>query len=223
MPEYFEVLTGPQAAAMLGLDGFRERNWPLEFSCRHGRHDVPYIQSRRWREPFIVDGIPVAHPTLVLRHLGYFVRDTVDGIRPDERIELALEHARRLRLVTLDDLHTRGGANPGDAALRPILKRRRGEPCTESYPETRTLQAFRSWGLQTFTQVPVYDVPEGWQTGTELPRLRSDFAVMYRPVPRRPAFVKPHDAVRVELHSIEHHGATFVSGLRRRETTQTPE
>ncbi len=207
---YEEVLTGPHAAALLGLDGFRERNWPLQFCCPHGRHDVPFIQTRRWKEPIDVDGARIAHPSLVLRHLGYYLTGSLDGIGASERIELAVEHARRRKLITLDDLWTRGGANPGDAALRPIIRARRGEPCTESYAETITMQTFRAWGLQVFTQVPVFDVPLQWRTADEHERLRSDFAISYERLPKRPKTFKPSEVLLLELFSAEFHGGSFV-------------
>ncbi len=89
MPNCFEeVLTGPHAAALLGLDGFRERNWELHYCCPHGRHDVPFIQTRKWQQPMDVDGALVAHPSLVLRHLGYYLTGTLDGLTAAARIEL---------------------------------------------------------------------------------------------------------------------------------------
>ncbi len=127
-----------------------------------------------------------------------------------------MEHARRLKLVTLEDLWTKGGANPGDAALRPILRDRRGEPCTESFGETVTLQTLRSWGLRVFTQVPVFDVPEDWRKADEHERLRSDFAIAYQPMRNRPRMFKPTDALLVELHSVEHHGDAFIADAAKR-------
>lgn len=65
-----------------------------------------------------------------------------------DRVELALESALRLGLVSLDELasvldrSTR--QRPGRAVLEAVLRRRPpGAPCTESYLETRAVQRMR--------------------------------------------------------------------------------
>ncbi len=80
------VLTGPAAAAQLGLDGFRDVAWPAMWcgplTCRPS---PGLIRTRRWDEPLVVGELLVANPVLILRHLGCVlteIESPADGLSP---------------------------------------------------------------------------------------------------------------------------------------------
>ena len=121
------ALTGPAAAALYQLDGFRDYKWPHSWCVPWGNNTYPgdrTVQARRWEVPQMIGDIPVCSVELVVRHLHAFPTDLVsraDGIAPIDRVELAVEHILRLG-------HTlcaaRGGSMSGDALLRSVLLRR---------------------------------------------------------------------------------------------------
>ncbi len=193
------ALTGPAAAALWKLDGFRDQTWPALWCCpRSAKYEPGVIRARAWSAPTVIDGIPVAPVSLVLRHL--------DGVRPPrgidqlDLVEFAVEHAMRDGLVTLNSLWSGGGADPGDMLIRKVLRRRpKGEPPTESYAETDFFQRLRGSGIHTWRQVPII--------GGRSPR-RSDFMASPRPR-RRPRFFQPHDGVLLEVDSREFHDNHF--------------
>jgi hypothetical protein len=93
------ALTGPAAAALYGLDGFREQIWPLLWCVPNGcATGDRLVQLRKWKVPVWVEQQAVAPIEVVLRHLNaaptdLFARE--DGISPIDRVELAVEHACR--------------------------------------------------------------------------------------------------------------------------------
>ncbi len=207
-PQRQVALTGPCAAALLGLDGFRDLEWGPAWCTKHIGRTFDYaIQTRLWRPPTERHGHEVAHPTLVLRHLGRFDLRPTDSMTARDRIELAVEHALRDKLVELGDLRVGGGANEGDRLIRQILKLRKNEPPTESFAETRWIQLLRKHGLTCWRQVPVLD---GTQ---ELHRV--DTVVPFNPRRPRPTLLRPTDGVLVEVDSREFHEHRFEEDHRR--------
>lgn len=202
------ALTGPCAAAVLGWDGFAGYPWPPLWCTKHfGRTIDQGIQTRLWRPPIEVHGHLVAHPALVLRHLGKGDLDQPDALSPRDRIELATEHALRAGLVQLGDLRVGGGANDGDRVMREVLKLRKDEPPTESYAETRWVQLLRANDLVCWRQVPVVD-------GTRQLH-RVDTVVPFNQRRPRPAILLPSDGVLVEVDSREFHANRFEEDHRR--------
>ncbi len=196
------ALTGPYAAALLGLDGFPDLDWSPAWCTKHGRVPIDgVIQTRLWRPPMERNGHLIAHPTLVLRHLGKFDLHHADSIAPRDRIELAVEHALRDGIVRTGDLRVGGGENNGDRMIREIINVRRNEPPTESYAETRWVQLLRASGLVCWRQVPVVD-------GTR--RLhRVDTVVPFNQRRPRPAVLLSSDGILVEVDSREFHENRF--------------
>ncbi len=198
------ALTGPAAAALLGLDGFRELEWPLVWcSPRSGSHHNNAIRTRKWEEPTWIGETPVAPTSLILRHLGNEESVLkVDHLSPADRIELAVEHALRDRLVKVADLQIRGSYCRGDVLLRILMKQRNGEPPTESYAETRSDQVLRSLGYWCWRQLPLVGADH-----------RVDFVL---PVnfsrdkrrPRPPVF-RPELGLIIEIDSKEFHANAF--------------
>ena len=190
----YVALTGPAAAARLGLDGFRDREWCPRWCAPASTRAAPgVIRTRAWAEPVVIDELRVAALSVVLRHLDGM--GTVGRLFEDERVELAVEHALRDGGVTIEKLRVGGGAAPGDVLLRRVLARRPpGEPPTDSYAETRAVQRMRSIGLVPWRQVPVLG-PR---------RNRADFMLPYRPskrrlLPPRPEVFLPPYGVLVEI------------------------
>lgn len=201
------ALTGPHAAALYGLEGFRDLDWPLRWcSPVSGESEVDVIRTRQWAEPTVINGIAVAPISLVLRHLGDI--DAVGNLSARDRLELAVEHALREAMATVDDLRVAGGAAPGDTLLREVLRLRRDEPPTESYAETRTVQLLRSFGYEPWRQLPVV---EGGKT-----LHRVDLVIPFATQPRsRPEIVRPSDGLLIEIDSREFHSAEFEKDHRR--------
>jgi very-short-patch-repair endonuclease len=196
------ALTGPAAAALWGLDGFRDHDWPQLWCTPRNRNPTSGVKRiSQWDEPTEINGITVASVRTVLRHLGSAgPLITPAGLSDVDLAELAVEHALRLSQVTVDGLVLGGGTDPGHQLLREVLARRpKGEPPTESFAETRTVQKLRSVGIEPWRQVPVI----GRRT-----RLRADFMVPYR-LKRRPRVIRAWMGLLLELDSREFHEHRF--------------
>ena len=71
MPRHPLALTGPQAAAIYQLDGFRDHDWPLLWCAARKRHHEPgVIRTEMFGTPEVRDGLLLAPVPVVLRHLG---------------------------------------------------------------------------------------------------------------------------------------------------------
>ena len=190
------ALTGPAAAALYGLEGFNHRVWPHRYTTfTNGQSRRGVLRTTRWMPPTNFDGQLVADLGVVCQQLGYFVADMEDddGVTPMERIELAVEHARRI------GHHVgaaRGGGGMGSVALRQILSWAGDEPPTESYAETRAAQLFRGWGIDVWRQVPVL---------INRKRYRVDFVVRPSRRAARPQVLRPFDGLIVEVDGEEFH------------------
>jgi hypothetical protein len=202
------ALTGPAAAALHGLDGYRNQSWPLTWCVPATTTNVPgAIRTRRWLDPVEIGAMPVAPVSTVLRHLH--VTERRNGMSAVERAELALEHALRLEAVEAGDLSTPGSRCPGDRLLSDLLRRRDGEPPTESYAETRAVQLVRSLGYRCWRQVPILD------RSTVVHRV--DLVLPFRRL-RRPDVLIPGDGLLVEIDSREFHERSFERDHRRQST-----
>jgi hypothetical protein len=201
------VLTGPAAAALYRLDGFRDIIWPHRYATPyngHGGHHI--LRTRHWQPPKLVDGELLAALPIVLRHLNAFPQDLegcVDGISAQDRVELAAEHVRRLGpKITIP--HNAQG--PGDQLLRRVRKLSGVEPPTESYAETRSLQWYRTVGLQPWRQIAItingkkYRIDFGFSLG----------------VRHRPIRVRPNHMLFCELNSKEFHEGMFEQDSEKR-------
>lgn len=210
------ALTGPSAAGLLRLDGFRDLTWPLRWvATRSAKKETELVRTRRWAAPSEVHGVLVAAPSLVLRHLGddpdLLKQAAVsDGIAPLDRIELAFEHVLRLRLVTVRELHFRGGSHEGDKALRRVLALHGDQPPTESFAETRGAQLFRLFGWRVWRQMPIV----GFHGRIVH---RSDFVMPFH-VRRRPGLMRPSLGLLIELDSDEFHRNEFEKDHDRQST-----
>lgn len=198
------ALTGPAAAALYGLDGFRDIEWQptwcVPWSCEVAPGDRT-VRTRAWDTPQLVDEVPVCPIDLVMRHLNVFpndLRGRSDGLSPIDRVELALEHAARLGHKVLP---ASGGCMPGDVLLRDVMKRRGDGIPTESYAETRAVQVLRQWDIDPWRQIPI----------TERGRIsfRADFLIPFRPRRRRPDVIRACDGVLLEIDSREFHEPSF--------------
>ncbi len=201
------VLTGPAAAALHGLDGFVETIWPLRYACSsQGSGGSGVLTTRHWVDPVWFEDQPVAAVPLLLRHLNAFPEDLEsydDGMRPIDRVELAVEHARRLgHFVTVP----RSSRGPGDQMLRTVRRLSGSEPPTESYAETNVLQWSRSVGLCPWRQVEV-------KIGGR--RFRVDFGFPLQGG-RRPLVVRPSDVLLCEVDSRTFHQDRFEQDYERR-------
>ena len=198
MPQ-IQALTGPAAAALWKLDGFRGQTWPaLWCSPRSAKYEPGIIRPRARWTPTFLEEIPVAPVELALRHLDGVVPPT--GMDRCDLVEFALEHALRDGHVNLSTLGSRGGADPGDALLREVLARRpKGEPPTGSYAETEFVQRLRPANISVWRQVPII----GGVT-----RHRADFMVPYHRR-RRPTIFRPEDGLLLEIDSREFHDGRF--------------
>ena len=195
------ALTGPSAAALYELDGFRSQVWPpLWCAPMASRSGDRIIRTRKWQEPEEIDGVQVCPLPLVIRHLHAVPADmsvSTDGLSALQRVELAVEHAIRLKS---DIASAMGGAMTGDVILRQIMSTRGDEPATGSYAETRAAQLFRSLNIPAWRQVPI----------ARLGRIefRADFMLPFDQV-RRPEVFRPSMGLLVEIDSREFHEKQF--------------
>ncbi len=200
------ALSGPAAAQLLELDGFREGVWKQMWCSPHGVRPQPgVVRTRSWESPTFINSIPVASPALVLRHLADEPLNHL-VLSDHELVEMALEHALRDGLVSKSDLGTQGAKRRGERILRDVLRMQpQGEPPTESYAETRAVQVFRPLGFVPWRQVEVF----------ERGRLkhRVDFMIPVplgrRRRPPRPNLIVPSDGLLVKIDSAEWHAGTF--------------
>ncbi len=198
------LLTGPAAAALLGLDGFRDHVWPPTWLHPHTASASPgIIRTREPLVPMMVAGIPVAPVPLVLTHLGHHPEMLrVDRfMTPRNRVEYALEDAYRLGLVTPAELQALRSKMPGAQMIRELLILRGDEPPTESYAETTAVLVFRYLGYEVWRQVPILGL------GGE--RHRIDFVIAFRKRARRPLLLGPGIGLGVEVDSREFHEGAF--------------
>lgn len=212
-----KAVTGPSGAAGLGLDGFRDQEWPLSWcTSANGSRAPRVIRTGMWRDPVMVDGVATAPHALVLRHIGTFpedLRGRRDGITPMDRLELAVEHALRLQEVTLQDIAAHGGSQPGDVLLRQVLARRDDPVPTESYAETRAIQRFRPFGIRCWKQMRI------WDQGRV--RHRADLVIPRANgsrMPRKPEVLRPDQGLLVEIDSREFHERQFERDHQRQTT-----
>jgi very-short-patch-repair endonuclease len=198
--KYLVVLTGPAAAALHELDGFRERIWPHRYTTFHGgRREEGLIRTRKPFEPVAIGNVLVAPIWLVLRHLNSYPIDLLncdDGLAARDRVELAVEHARRdgVKLKT-----TLGGSDSGNAMLRDIRALIGIEPPTESYAETRLLQTLRGWDINPWRQICI---------SVDSKDYRVDFVVPARRIVR-PEVFRPVHGLIVEADSKQWHEGKF--------------
>ncbi len=201
------ALTGPAAAALYQLDGFKETIWPLHYTSPYSSRGGPnIIRTRDWESPQMIGEELVAALPIVMRHLNSWPQDLVtpDGLRAQDRVELAYEHARRLGHNLYIPRAARG---PGDDLLRRIRTLVGNEPPTESYAETATLQWARSVGHAPWRQV---EVSIGGKT------YRIDFAFPLLGQRSRPNRVRPGEVLFLELNSREFHQHTFEYDTQKR-------
>jgi hypothetical protein len=208
------VLTGPAAAAELGLDGFRGIAWP-EMWCGPTSHRpaTGLIRTRHWQAPILLGDIWLAHPVLILRQLGclHALTETrEDGLSARDRVELGVEHALRIGLVTVADLTIKSSRSIGDQLLRQVLALRSGEPPTESYAETRALQILRSWDIRCWRQLWIYE--------NGRPKHRVDFVIPFNQSAHRPQVLTPDMGLLVEIDGREFHDARFEEDHQRQST-----
>ena len=195
------AVTGPQAAALWQLDGFREAVWPLRWvGPANGRGGDGVIRTRHWEAPTFIGEVPVAPMNLLLRHLGDLPVHA-DGLSDRDRLELAVEDALRRKLVGLDELGVPFGRGAGDRMLQEILVLRGNEPATESYAETRAVQQMRRFGWTPWRQVPIVE------RGRTLHRV--DLVLPFHPRARRPVLFLPHHGFINEIDSREFHDGRF--------------
>lgn len=198
------LLTGPAAASLLGLDGFRDHVWPPMWLHPHTASAAPgIVRTRAPLAPVTIAETAIAPVALVLTHLGHCaeLHPVVRGISARDRVEYALEHALRAGLVTLDELQSLRSKMPGAQLIRDLVALRGNEPPTESYAETTAVHVFRRLGHQPWRQVPIL--------GLAGERHRIDFVISFRPKARRPVLLGPGIGLGVEIDSREFHEGTF--------------
>ncbi len=210
------VLTGPFAARLLHLDGFRDVDWLPQLCLPVGYRSEPGIlRTRCWLPAIRIGDVEVAHPATVLRHLAndqHALRRaaTIDGIDPVDRVEFAVEHALRAGMITIEQLRIRGSSAPGDRAIHAVLDRRGWVPPTESFAETSAVQCFRTKGWVPWRQVAIIG-PNG--------RIlqRSDFLLPFRPM-QRPPIALPHHGLLIEIDGRTYHEGSFEADHSRQTT-----
>jgi hypothetical protein len=198
------ALSGPAAAALYGLDGFRDIDWQQTWCVPWGGELIPgdrTVRTRAWATPQIMHDLPVCSIDLVIRHLNAFPADLLnrpDGLSATDRVELAFEHAARLGHKLAP---AAGGRMPGDVLLRQVMKQRHDSVPTESYAETRAVQVFRQWDIHPWRQIPI--IERGRIS------FRADFLIPFRQYRRRPEIIRTCDGVLVEVDSREFHENEF--------------
>ncbi len=200
------LLTGPAAAALLGLDGFRDHVWAPMWLQPHTASAVPGVIRVRTEKPLVpvvVSGTRIAPVALILKHLAHRpeVLHADRNVSARDRVEYALEHALRLGLVRLSDLQSLRSTMPGARIIRELLVLRGAEPPTESYAETTAVQILRQLGHKPWRQVPIL--------GLAGERHRIDFVLAFQPKARRPILLGPDDGLGVEIDSREFHEGAF--------------
>ena len=200
------AMTGPYAAAVYGLDGFKDIDWPqLWCAPIGGQSGERVVRTRRWDTPVEVADVQLCPIETVVRHLNAVPLDLIrasDGLAPLDRIELAVEHALR---DGANVRAARGGA-PGDKMLHAVLQRRGNVVPTESYAETRAVQLLRTWGVVPWRQIPIFR-----QGRIEF---RADFMIPFK-WQRRPETIRASMGVLVEVDSREFHEGQFERDHRR--------
>jgi very-short-patch-repair endonuclease len=207
------ALTGPSAAALYELDGFRDLTWPDLWCAPYtGDPGDRIVRTRAWIEPTLLGDVPVCPIETVIRHLNAVPSDLLgvaDGLAPQDRVELAAEHALRqgvkLRAAA-------GGAMTGDEMLRKVLARRGSEPPTESYAETRAVQVFRTFGLRPWRQIPILE------NGRIV--FRADFMLPFIQS-QRPDVIRTSLGLLIEIDGREFHEPQFERDHRRGSTYDT--
>jgi very-short-patch-repair endonuclease len=195
------ALTGPSAAALYELDGFRDHSWPDLWCAPHsGRPGNRIIRTRDWQSPLELGDVLVCPIETVIRHINAVPLDLLgidDEISPRDRVELAVEHAFRQGIAVRSGT---GGDMPGDTMLREVLSKRGDVPATESYAETRAVQCFRSIGLQPWRQIPIA------RNGRVA--FRADFMVPFA-AQKRPEVIMASHGLLVEIDGREFHEPQF--------------
>jgi hypothetical protein len=204
------ALTGPSAAALYELDGFRNQAWPdLWCAPIGGESGDRIVRSRGWQPPAMLGDVPVCPLETVVRHLNAVPADLLgiaDRLSPQDRVELAVEHALRLGVAVQPAL---GGRMPGDTLLRAVMATRGSEPPTESYAETRAVQLLRTFGVRPWRQIPILE------NGRIV--FRADFMIPFTPG-RRPEVIRPALGILVEVDGREVHEPQFERDHRRGST-----
>ena len=204
------ALTGPAAAALYQLDGFRDIVWPSLWCSPYGsRPEQGMLRTRAVIEPAFIADTLVLPVGQVMRHLNArpeLLTNQLDKLSPNDRVELALEHVLRLGESVAA---AQGGSNPGDAMLRQILRIRGLEPPTESYSETRTAQFVRSLGYPCWRQIPIL------VNGRIV--FRADFMIAFKRR-KRPKIFTPADGMLLETDGKEFHEPQFERDHRRGST-----
>jgi hypothetical protein len=200
------AITGPYAAGVYGLDGFKGIDWP-ELWCAPvgGECGERIVRTRRWETPVEIDDVRICPVETVVRHLNAIPLDLLrpaDRIAPIDRVELAVEHAMRDGAKVRA---ARGGA-PGDAMLQAVLERRGNVVPTESYAETRAVQLLRTWGVVPWRQIPII------RRGRI--EFRADFMIPFGRQ-RRPETIRASMGLLVEVDSREFHEGEFERDHRR--------
>ncbi len=200
--QYPIVLTGPAAAAEYQLDGFRDLVWPHRFTTSsNAKHVADAIRTDLWQDPIWIGDQPIAALSVVCNQLGRFDADLLKhkDLAPIDRVELAVEHARRMghQIVT-----ARGNADTGLAMLRAVRARSGDEPPTESYAETRQWQYLLEWGAAPWRQLEV-------QIGGK--QIRVDFVIgaHRRRLRDRPDRLRPSHGLVLEVQGREFHDGRF--------------
>lgn len=153
------VPSGAYAAHLLGLDGFRDREWPAVWCGPRNCKAAPNVfRVRDWQDPINTEVGLVAHPALVIRHAGTQLNslNAQQWVMNRNRVELGLEHLLRLGVLDLNDLRPTRSRTAGDKMIRELLVFRGAEPPTESYAETETVQFARTLAISPWRQLWVY-------------------------------------------------------------------
>jgi len=188
------VLVRRLAALVWRLDGFTQWRWGDDVFGDVVDAGPGRCRSVAVRRGSIAPGDVTERSGLRVTSAGRTLLDlgTAPGVMVDH-LELAVESTLRLGHVTVDDLRLRAdAAGPAGAALREVLGRRPvGAPPTESYAETRFLQAVVR------------------PLGIDEPERQVNVFVEGRPEPYRVDFLfrRPLGALAVEVDGERWHGA----------------
>jgi very-short-patch-repair endonuclease len=200
------AMTGPYAAAVYGLDGFKDIDWPqLWCAPIGGESGERVVRTRRWETPVEVADVQLCPIETVVRHLNAIPLDLVrpaDRIAPIDRVELAVEHALRDGVKVC----AARGRGSGDKMLHAVLERRGNVVPTESYAETRAVQLLRTWEVVPWRQIPI--VRKGRI------EFRADFMIPFARQ-RRPETIRASMGLLVEVDSREFHEGQFERDHRR--------